>query len=57
MMTAIKAATARMGENIGDSEAADWFRTIGDVLDCVIPIALAVTVTVSLVLVVFDLVH
>jgi len=53
MMTAIKAATAHMS----GSEAADWFRKVGDMLDRAIPIALSCIAIVSLILVAFDVIH
>lgn len=53
MITAVKAATAR----IGDSAAADWFGKIGDVLDCIIPIVLSLIAAVSLGMIALGLVH
>ena len=53
MMAVVSAMAARVGE----SAFADWWRKVGDVLDCVIPIVLAVTVTVGGGAVLFGYVH
>ena len=53
MMAVVSAMAAR----VGDSVIARWWRKAGDVLDCVIPIALAATLAIGWGSVLFGYAH